>query len=187
MKFDANTITQSNSNGKILFTRSINQERNQERHTHTSRTKFSTSTILRLGDRRNISRPPSTKRPAKDTKSGILSFAGRFWLSLGAQQKKRGYFPYNYTWLVEQQKQKNTQQKQRVHKMSFRATKRPRMLVLFFGAPSVGMAFCCWWALGTNIVPPLWLAWNFSCPAQEMFCWALFRRWARDFSGYRLV
>mmetsp|Transcript_13268 Transcript_13268/g.30623 ORF Transcript_13268/g.30623 Transcript_13268/m.30623 type:complete len:91 (+) Transcript_13268:1300-1572(+) len=42
--------------------------------------------------------------PAKDSTSGIFSFAGRFQLLLGAQQKKSAHFQYNSTLLVEHQK-----------------------------------------------------------------------------------
>ena len=100
----------------------------------------------RPSDSRTILRPTSKKRPARDTTSGFLSFAGRFGLSLGTQQKQS----------TEKQKSRKTSRAKekwenvisRTHKMSFRATKRAGMSVLFFGAPSL---LCCWWALGTYI------------------------------------
>ena len=89
-----------------------------------------------------ISNPPLEKGPAKDSTSGFLSFAGRFYLSLGAQQSQSAHFQYISTLLVEFQKQEKAHQKQNEngcknkqapifviaystsHKMSFRALKK---------------------------------------------------------------
>ena len=64
-------------------------------------------------DSRNILRPPSEKRPAKDTTSGILSFDGRFRLSLGVQQEKSAHVQYNSKSTGRKEKQKNAQQKKK--------------------------------------------------------------------------
>ena len=118
---------------------------------------------LRPSDSRNISRLPSKKRPAKDTlHPGPFPLLGAFdfrW----APSKRKAPISSIYIYVTGRTlkaekrpaKEKLTQRVpvvktgnaygvlimevlfQHAHKMSFRATKRVRMSVLFFGAPSL--------------------------------------------------
>ena len=109
----------------------------------------------RPSDSRNISRPPFEKRPAKNTTPGILSFAGRFRLSLDVQQRKSTHFPYKSTLLIEHQKQKNAQQKKKwERKMTFRTRilrdQKSQNVSSLFWRTLVKTGTAYHWVLGTE-------------------------------------